>query len=654
VIIDGAVCDVDTMTGQGEENEEGVLGRLTRRGVVWGAGVVGGAGLLSTDASAAAPGALDDDERQRWGWYRRRNTSEPDPYRRNRAAEAYQRRVALARDRLLRHDRTPITRNDDEESEYGDFVVGGERFDSPVASFTKGLPHDAYGEADPDAYDTLRGALNQDGDLKPRSFNGIARFDDIPVGGTRQLANPQAALSYDTTGFDPHDVYHEAAPAFASAESAAEMVELYWQALLRDVPFEGYGDHRGARAAAEELGGLEGYEGPGDDGGLQPENLFRGSLPGCTQGPHVSQFLYKFIPRGARMQDQKVPIAKPGVDYMTEYDDWLAVQNGQNPYDTSFRDAEEFVHDPELEERYIVTGRDLATYSHRNVPHQPYLAAALIALGDGVPLDDGVPLPDGIQNGNVDFARDEITSGIPGVNLPAQHAAWFHKWVAHRRLRPEEYGGRVYHTKRDEGPTYPVPDDLLDSTALEVTRREFDTYLLPQAYPEGSPTHPSFPAGHAAQAGAMGTLVKAYFDDTAVLPDPVKPDPEDPTRLVGIDEDLTLTGEVNKLVANLCIGRNWAGIHYRTDASDGIRMGERVAAAFLLDRVNSKRTDCAFQFQTFDGHQARIERGDEELPEAVMPEGNDVGGRDSPIEGERGRRDGSPEWFPNAFLGFFF
>jgi len=349
-----------------------------------------------------------------------------------------------------------------------------------------------------------------------------------------------------------------------------------------------------------------------------------------------------------------VPIAEPGVDYLTEYDDWLEVQNGENPYDTSFRDAEEFVYDPELEERYIVTGRDLATYSHRNVPHQPYLNAALIALAEGVPLDDGVPLPSDVQNGNVDFARDEITSGIPGVNLPAQHAAWYHKWVAHRRLRPEEYGGRVYHTKRDEGPTYPVPDDLLDSTALEVTRREFDTYLLPQAYPEGSPTHPSFPAGHAAQAGAMGTLVKAYFDDTAVIPDPVKPDPEDPSRLVGIDEDLTLAGEVNKLVGNLCIGRNWAGIHYRTDASDGIRMGERVAAGFLLDRVNSKRTDCAFEIQTFDGHQVRIERGDEEIPRALRPDGSDVGGRDSPVEGGRGRREGSPEWFPQAFLGFFY
>ncbi len=246
---------------------------------------------------------------------------------------------------------------------------------------------------------------------------------------------------------------------------------------------------------------------------------------------------------------------------------------------------------------------------------------------------------------NVDFVRDEITSGIPGVNLPAQHAAWVHKWVVHRRLRPEEYGGRVYHTVREEGPSYPVPDDLLDSTAVAVTRREFDSALLSQAYPDGSPTHPSFPAGHAGQAGAMGTLLKPYFDCDATLPDPVKPDPPDPTRLVGIDEDLTAAGEVNKLVANLCLGRNWADIHYRSDATAGVRMGERVAAAFPLDRVNAKRVDCAFEFETFDGVDVRIESGDEALPAAVRaPDPDEVGRRSVGGRRDDDRRTGRPGW----------
>lgn len=635
------------MTGHDDE-DEGVLGRVTRRGALWSAGVAGGLGLLSSDAAARSGGVANrwaaPDQGRDW------TPETVDPARRERVSAAYRKRVAAARDRLIRGDRTPLPRNGDEEREYDQFVVGGETFAAPIASFSKALPHDRHGEADPEAYDALRAALNRDGDLKPRSFEDSGRFDAVPVGGERLLANPEAALSYDTTGFDPHDVYHRPAPAFASDQAAAEMVELYWQALLRDVPFTDYDDHRGAQAAADELANLDGYAGPGADGSLDPDHLFRGAAPGCTVGPHVSQFLYKYVPRGCQTRDQRVPVAEPGRDYLTGYDDWLAVQNGENPFGAAFRDVESFVRDPELERRYIVTGRDLATYSHRNVPHQPYLAAALIMLDEGVPLSDGTPLPDGVQNGNVDFVRDEITSGIPGVNLPAQHAAWVHKWVVHRRLRPEEYGGRVHHTLRDRGPSYPVPTALLDSTAVEITRREFGSALLPQAYPEGSPTHPSFPAGHAGQAGAMGTLLKAYFDCDATIPDPVKPDPEDPTRLMGIDEDLTVAGEVNKLVGNLCIGRNWAGIHYRTDATAGARMGERVAAAFLLDRVNAKRTDCAYEFETFAGVRVRIESGDEEIPEAVRAPDPDerrrrpvARGRDADDD-RRERRRGRPGW----------
>ena len=462
------------------------LGRLTRRAALWSAGAAGAVRLLSFDAAATPGRAAGNGENGRPAL-----PEQVDPARRKRAAAAYRRQIETAKDRLLRTDRTPLPRNGDEEPASGGFVVAGERFEAPIASFTKALPHGWTGEADAEAYDALRAALNRDGDLKPRSFEDRGTFDAVSLGGERLLANPEAALSFDITGFDSHDVYHRPAPAFASAETAAEMVELYWQALLRDVPFAAYEDHRGAQAVAAELDGLDGYAGPGADDGLDPSALLRGAEPGYTVGPHVSQFLYKYVPRDCQTADKRVPIATPGVDYLADYEDWLAVQNSGNPYDGSFREAESFVYDPELEERYIVTGRDLATYCHRSVPHGVYLDA-------GVLLNDGIPLPDGVQNGNVDFVRDEVTPGIPGVNLPVQHTAWVHKWVVHRRLHPEEYGGRVHHTGREDGLTYPVPGTLLDSTAVAATHREFGSDLLPQAYPVGCPTHPSFPAGHAA------------------------------------------------------------------------------------------------------------------------------------------------------------
>ena len=40
---------------------------------------------------------------------------------------------------------------------------------------------------------------------------------------------------------------------------------------------------------------------------------------------------------------------------------------------------------------------------------------------------------------------------------------------------------------------------------------------------------------------------------------------------------LTLEGELNKLAANISIGRNMAGVHYFSDYYDSVRMGEEIA-----------------------------------------------------------------------------
>src|SRR5881392_3665762 len=41
--------------------------------------------------------------------------------------------------------------------------------------------------------------------------------------------------------------------------------------------------------------------------------------------------------------------------------------------------------------------------------------------------------------------------------------------------------------------------------------------LLPMAFPEGSPTHPSYGAGHATVAGACVTILKAWFDESTLF-----------------------------------------------------------------------------------------------------------------------------------------
>jgi hypothetical protein len=550
-----------------ESSPEPSVDDRRRRTVLLG---LAGGGLLSVLGAGRASGRSSSAARRRRF------------HDRNRLTEAFARRLAAARTHLRgRADHPEANGDDDLPGHY--------------ASFTKGLPHDASGEVDPAAYETLLAALAGDGE-----------FPAIPLGGDRRLVNPEAALSFNTTGSDPHDVAMPAAPAFASDEAGAEVVELYWQALLRDVPLDSLGDSPLATAAATELSGLPGYAGPtDDDGSIPPDLLFRGTLPGDDVGPHLSQFLFAPIPEGDTLTiDQQYRVLAAGTDYLTDYDDWLACQNGESP-----TAAEAYA----VDRRYLTTGRDLATHVHRDFPYAAYLRAALILLGMGAPFDPANPLSDGgsgaaaVSAPFVDFGGNDVLDAVAGVTVSVQHANWCHKWLVHRRLRPEAYGGRVVHTLAGDA-DYRIPDALLDSQALAETVAQFGTALLPQAYPEGSPLHPSYPAGHAGIAGAAVTVLKAYFDEDWVLPSPVVP-AADGATLAPADATLTVGGELNKLASNVSIGRNWAGIHYRSDAADGLRLGEAVALGYLMDRARSYADTydfTGFRLTTFDGEPVRV------------------------------------------------
>ncbi|HKG72402.1 MAG TPA: hypothetical protein VKA87_10905 [Nitrososphaeraceae archaeon] len=47
--------------------------------------------------------------------------------------------------------------------------------------------------------------------------------------------------------------------------------------------------------------------------------------------------------------------------------------------------------------------------------------------------------------------------------------------------------------------------------------------FLSQTFTEGSPTHPSYGAGHATVAGAFATILKAFFNEDAKIVNPVVP-----------------------------------------------------------------------------------------------------------------------------------
>ncbi len=468
-------------------------------------------------------------------------------------------------------------------------------FGNKIASYSKGLPHNALGEVNLTAYSSLLFALSSG---RPHDF------EDVPLGCTdprrqRRLVNPQAGLAFDLEGTDSHQLAIPPAPTFAGAHQAAEMVELYWMALARDIPFTDYQTSPLTHLAASALSRLADFRGPRSGQIVTPGTLFRGFTPGDLQGPYLSQFLLKTVPFGAQEFTQHIQTLLPATDRLTRYNDWLDAQQGCLPLD-----SDQF--DPVR--RYIRNGRDLAQYVHVDVLFQAYFNACLILAGLGAPLNAGNPYSRSqTQDGFGTFGPPHIKALVCEVATRALKGIWFQKWYVHRRLRPEACGGRV-HNRLTGAAAYPIHPDLLNSASLQQVFSQHGTYLLPQAYAEGSPLHPSYGAGHATVAGACVTILKAFFDENFEITDPVVPS-SDGLSLVPYTGGgrLTAGGELNKLAANISTGRNFGGIHYRTDYSESLRLGEAIALSVLREqRLTFNEDFDGFTFTTFDGRQITV------------------------------------------------
>ncbi len=459
-----------------------------------------------------------------------------------------------------------------------------------IACYSKALPHDALGHVEPKAYAFLRRAL---GTGKP------AHFEAIPLGGQVKLANPQAALGFELVGPDGSQLAIPPAPGFASAEQAGEMVELYWQALARDVPFTAYDSDPLIRQAAEDLSRLSDFAGPKRGGRVEPSTLFRGTAAGDLAGPYVSQFLWKELPYSPIRVEQRIRTAAAGLDYLTDYGAWLALQNG----------ALSGVNRFDEQRLFIRNGRDLGEYVHRDFTYQAFLGACLAALRWGALPDGGNPYKHSrTQSGFATFGQPYLLYVLAVVTQVALQACWFQKWLVHRRLRPEELGGRVENHLRGKA-EYPLHRELFDSAALAETRRRFGTALLPQAYPEGCPTHPAYPAGHAVIAGACATVLKACLDESHVVPEPVEASPDGTKLLPYEGPPLTLGGELDKLASNISLGRNFAGIHWRSDAAAGMLLGEEVGIAVLEElRLTGNEVFAGWSLRRLDGSRAALGR----------------------------------------------
>lgn len=468
-------------------------------------------------------------------------------------------------------------------------------YPNKLGSYSKGLPHNNDGTVDIAAYNKFLKAINS-GDP--------ADFDAIPLGGGRKLTNPQAGLAFDMEGPDAHALVQPPAPAFASREQAAEIAENYWMAVLRDVPYAQYSVHPAANAAAADLTlfGSD-FKGPKSGGVVTTATLFRGLTPGDNAGPYISQYFYQPCNFGANKVEQKITTTMPGINYMTNFSDWLAIQRGFDP-------ASADVFDPTP--RYMRMGRDIGQWVHIDVLFQGYFQAFLVLAGAGAPFDNGNPYTNNpTQIGFGTFGGPHIATLLCEISTRALKAVWYQKWFVHRRLRPEVHAARVDRTLY-HGAGYPVHPEILNSLSTPARLGGYlppGNALLPMAFPEGSPTHPAYGAGHATVAGACVTILKAWFDESTTLAsiglNPVQPT-DDGTALVpytGPDAGaLTVGGELNKIASNVANGRNTAGVHWRSDASESLKLGEEIAIGILREaRSCYNEVFNGFSLTKFDG-----------------------------------------------------
>jgi hypothetical protein len=73
------------------------------------------------------------------------------------------------------------------------------------------------------------------------------------------------------------------------------------------------------------------------------------------------------------------------------------------------------------------------------------------------------------------------------------------------------------------------------------------------------------------------------------------------------DYSPTVGDEIDKLAFNIAMGRDWAGIHYRSDGVAGLRLGEDVGISILQDMASTYTEDFkGFSFKRYDGTEIRI------------------------------------------------
>jgi hypothetical protein len=507
-----------------------------------------------------------------------------------------------------------------------------------IANFSKGLAHDgATGEVVAAAYTTYETALQN-----ALNTTSSAPFETVQLGvpGGRKLVNPSGGLSFDLEGPDSHHETISKAPGIKTPDGAAEIAEVYWMSLVRDINFTDYDEKDEVEDAVNALNNeFSAYPNwPKASGGnMTVKSVFRGNFEGDSVGPYISQFMVRgnldkvlgrdekdgWVKFGTCSIDQRHVVAIKDLDFVTDYDEWLEVQNGRNRNVDPLNDGNHDYFDSEP--RFLRNGRDLATYVHFDALYQAYCTACFYLLRTGAEFADGIPFKNSTkQEGFGTFGGPHILSLVTEVATRALKAVWLQKWFVHRRLRPEAFAGLINAHKAGKADyansidasilNSPVLDKIFDRNEKLNKKYNRDnkqgSYLLPLAFPEGSPIHPSYGAGHGTVAGACVTILKSWFKEKKPMSGTILEANHEGNKLKeyqGNDKNqISIHGELNKLAANVAIGRNMAGVHYRSDYIESVKLGERIAIGILEEQKINYSEAPTYQFMKFDGTTATI------------------------------------------------
>jgi hypothetical protein len=91
------------------------------------------------------------------------------------------------------------------------------------------------------------------------------------------------------------------------------------------------------------------------------------------------------------------------------------------------------------------------------------------------------------------------------------------------------------------------------------------------------------------------------------VPYPVVPAPDGLSLCPYTGPPLPIGGELDKLAWNIAMGRNFAGIHWRSDAAGGLDLGERMAVSVLREmKLTGNELFAGFSLRRFDGSRVTV------------------------------------------------